>query len=209
MACQPREQTPVPRQDEVVRVALVRTRTEPDPRKSALRKGWIPPCVLSLEKTMIPENAVDAREPYILIEGPRWGDAEFYANWLLAAARADRLCKTAIKNDAKFSKQIELLQEFRHPLDFDKCSSAVFLALEEHRVTTLFPVASAMAEAVAMMARRTVGVPRNKKTATCIRRRKKHPAGFAIQGRPPQDASRSPVSCACSHGDRVWARSAC
>jgi hypothetical protein len=101
---------------------------------------------------MIPENAVDAREPYILIEGPRWGDAEFYGDWFLAAARADRLCKAAIKNDAKFSKQIELLQECRHPLDFDKCASAVFLALEEHRVTTLFPVASARAEAVAMMA---------------------------------------------------------
>jgi hypothetical protein len=64
---------------------------------------------------MIPENPVNAREPYILIEGPRWGDAEFHGKWLLAAARADRLCKTAIKNDAKFSKQIELLQEFRHP----------------------------------------------------------------------------------------------
>ena len=29
----------------------------------------------------------------VLVEGPRWGDAEFYGNWLLAAAKAEAFGK--------------------------------------------------------------------------------------------------------------------
>jgi hypothetical protein len=34
------------------------------------------------------EKSVQKTEPYILIEGPRWGDAEFNGKWLLTAAKA-------------------------------------------------------------------------------------------------------------------------
>ena len=47
-------------------------------------------------------------EPYILVEGPRWGDAKFYGKWLLAAAKAEALWKKAI-NDPSFEKQVDRL----------------------------------------------------------------------------------------------------
>jgi hypothetical protein len=42
----------------------------------------------------------------VLVEGPRWGDVEFYGKWLLVAARADVLLKKAL-NDPVFNKQID------------------------------------------------------------------------------------------------------
>lgn len=59
---------------------------------------------------MISEDRVDPDEPYILIEGPRWGDAEFYAKWLSAAANAERLWKKAQAEDPHFAEQIDRLQ---------------------------------------------------------------------------------------------------
>ena len=54
-------------------------------------------------------------EPYILIEGPRWGDAEFYGRWLLAAAKAEALWKKAIK-DPSFEEQIGSLTAMHIPV---------------------------------------------------------------------------------------------
>jgi hypothetical protein len=36
--------------------------------------------------------------PCILVEGPRWGDAEFYGRWLLAAVEARRLFTEATRD---------------------------------------------------------------------------------------------------------------
>lgn len=47
-------------------------------------------------------------EPCVLVEGPRWGDAAFYAKWLLAAAKANALWYKAIK-DPSFEKQVDRL----------------------------------------------------------------------------------------------------
>jgi hypothetical protein len=54
------------------------------------------------------DGVINGTEPFILIEGPMWGDAEFYGKWLLAAAKAAALWKTSIK-DPNFEKQIERL----------------------------------------------------------------------------------------------------
>jgi hypothetical protein len=54
------------------------------------------------------KDSIEESEPYILVEGPKWGDAEFYGKWLLAAAKAEALWKKAI-NDPIFEKQIEPL----------------------------------------------------------------------------------------------------
>jgi hypothetical protein len=54
------------------------------------------------------KNLPNESEPYFLIEGPRWGDTEFYGMWLLAAARADALWKEAIKNPI-FAQQVDRL----------------------------------------------------------------------------------------------------
>jgi hypothetical protein len=50
----------------------------------------------------------DQSEPCILIEGPRWADAEFYGRWLVAAGRANRFWLKALKN-AIFEKQVNRL----------------------------------------------------------------------------------------------------
>jgi hypothetical protein len=47
-------------------------------------------------------------EPYVLVEGPRWADAEFYGKWLLAAAKANALVQEAMK-DSCFMEQIHRL----------------------------------------------------------------------------------------------------
>ena len=50
------------------------------------------------------KDSIQETAPYVLVEGPRWGDAEFYGKWLLAVAEADALWEEAIK-DVDFSEQ--------------------------------------------------------------------------------------------------------
>ena len=47
-------------------------------------------------------------EPYILVEGPRSGDTEFYGQWHLAASKAEALWKQALM-DPSFETQIDRL----------------------------------------------------------------------------------------------------
>ena len=61
-----------------------------------------------------PEEFMNGTKPYVLIEGPRWGDAEFYGRWLLAAGKAEALWKEAV-NDNSFKRQIELVTAFYIP----------------------------------------------------------------------------------------------
>ena len=39
---------------------------------------------------------------HILVEGPAWGDADFYGHWLLFAAKAQRLLEEAKRDDPVF-----------------------------------------------------------------------------------------------------------
>jgi hypothetical protein len=55
--------------------------------------------------------------PYVLVEGPCWGDAEFYGHWLLGAAMVNELLKKAKKDDPEFRAAIDTL-EISHVLDF-------------------------------------------------------------------------------------------
>jgi hypothetical protein len=57
---------------------------------------------------MSADDVINGTEPYILVEGPMWGDAEFYGKWLLAAAKAEALWKKAIE-DPIFATQVERL----------------------------------------------------------------------------------------------------
>ena len=45
---------------------------------------------------------------YILVEGPSWGDAEFYGRWLLDAAKVNQLLQQAKRDDPDFRKAIDL-----------------------------------------------------------------------------------------------------
>lgn len=44
----------------------------------------------------------------VLVEGPRWGDAEFMGNWMLAVAKVETLWEEALK-DSNFERQIDRL----------------------------------------------------------------------------------------------------
>ena len=45
-------------------------------------------------------------DPYILVQGPAWGDARFYGQWLQAAANAEAFWKEAYA-DEDFKQQID------------------------------------------------------------------------------------------------------
>jgi|SRR5215471_3375285 len=47
---------------------------------------------------------------HILVEGPAWGDAEFYGQWLLEAAKAQRLLDHAKRDDLVFRQAIDTLE---------------------------------------------------------------------------------------------------
>ena len=75
------------------------------------------------------EDPLHETEPYILIEGPRWGDAEFYGRWLLAAAKAEALWKEAI-SDPSFQKQIEVVKVLVIP-DFSIAATVLLSKFEK------------------------------------------------------------------------------
>jgi hypothetical protein len=54
--------------------------------------------------------------PCILVEGPRWGDAEFYGQWLLATAKAQRLYDEAMKDPVFADETFLLTWEYRFDL---------------------------------------------------------------------------------------------
>jgi hypothetical protein len=62
-------------------------------------------------------NSACKSEPRILVEGPTWGDAEFYGQWLLSAAKANRLLQQAKRDDPEFRRAIDTL-EMCQCLDF-------------------------------------------------------------------------------------------
>jgi hypothetical protein len=55
---------------------------------------------------------------HILVEGPAWGDADFYGHWLLEAVKAQRLLNQAKRDDAAFQEALEIAAEFDHCLNY-------------------------------------------------------------------------------------------
>jgi hypothetical protein len=95
----------------------------------------------------IPCNPYD---PYVLVEGPRWGDAEFYGKWLLAAHRANSLWKRA-SEDVSFAKRVERL-EVVCVLDLAMAATGLLLELRGQFFTFMIRVDSEEAELFAMLA---------------------------------------------------------
>jgi hypothetical protein len=85
-------------------------------------------------------NLVHETEPYILVEGPRWADAKFYAKWLLMATKTQALWEKAIK-DTRFKKQIDRLTVLHHP-KFDHIASLLLFQLKENLVSFAIPLYS-------------------------------------------------------------------
>jgi hypothetical protein len=71
------------------------------------------------------ENPTVQGEKRILVEGPAWGDAQFYGNWLLSAAKANELMLSLKKNDLQFQRAADAI-EMISCLDFGIAAS-IFL----------------------------------------------------------------------------------
>ena len=83
-------------------------------------------------------NPVHETEPCILVEGPKWADAEFYGKWLLMATKAQALWEKAIK-DTRFEKQIDLLTVIYIP-QFDHSASLFLFQLKKNLVSFTIPL---------------------------------------------------------------------
>ena len=82
------------------------------------------------------KDAIHENEPYILVEGPGRGNAEFFGNWLSAAAKADALWNKAIEGRI-FKKKVELLTVIYIP-DFGE--AAIFFLSKLQKDNSSFMV---------------------------------------------------------------------
>ncbi len=94
-------------------------------------------------------NSIHESNPCILIEGPLWGDAEFYGKWLLAAAEAEAFWKEAFK-DPGFKKQVERVWLAYIP-DFGITASVMLMQLKECRTTFVVGLDSEEGQEFGMM----------------------------------------------------------
>ena len=88
-------------------------------------------------------------DPCVLVEGPVWGDAQFYGEWLLAASKAESLWKEAYA-DQDFRKQIDRVCVCYIP-DFGIAATVVIMRLKENRTTFVINVNSEDGEDFTMM----------------------------------------------------------
>lgn len=95
------------------------------------------------------EPPINPNEPYVLIEGPRYGDAEFCGRWLLAAHKANIFWKSAAE-DPNFAKQVERLQVVSL-LDLAMAALGLLLALHRQFVAFMIQLDSEEGELFAML----------------------------------------------------------
>ena len=93
---------------------------------------------------------MERTDPYILVQDPAWGDAQFYGEWLLAAAKAEASWKEAYA-DEDFKQQVEHVCDSYIP-DFGIAATIVITQLRECRTTLLIELDSEEGDHFAMMA---------------------------------------------------------
>jgi hypothetical protein len=96
------------------------------------------------------EQTMKADEMYVLVEGPAWGDAQFYGESLLAAAKAQVLWKEALQ-DQQFAKQSERLRIVYEP-DFGIAATLILMNLRGNWTTFVLDLEDKLGEDFAMMA---------------------------------------------------------
>jgi hypothetical protein len=84
-------------------------------------------CVQRYEAERVAGWAAEEKEDrQVLIEGPAWGDAEFYGNWLINADKANKLLQQARRDDPDFNSSVDVI-EVPQCLDFG-IMATVFLS---------------------------------------------------------------------------------
>jgi hypothetical protein len=96
------------------------------------------------------ENLMEGTDPYVLVKGPAWGEAQFYGEWLLAAGKAEAYWKEAYA-DQDFKQQIDRVCVAYIP-DFGIAATVMIMQLKEYRTTFLIELNSEDGDDFAMMA---------------------------------------------------------
>lgn len=87
--------------------------------------------------------------PCVLVEGPSWGDAEFYGRWLFAAAEAEAFWKNAYK-DSEFQKQVDRVCVVYIP-DFGISATLIIAELRKYKTSLTIDLNTEEGESFAMM----------------------------------------------------------
>src|SRR6516164_7657612 len=77
---------------------------------------------------------------HILVEGPAWGDADFYGHWLLEAAKAQRLLDQAKRDDAAFREALDTTVEICHCLDYGIMATVLLSQFAKNKQFQTFTV---------------------------------------------------------------------
>jgi hypothetical protein len=93
---------------------------------------------------------MEGTDPYVLVQGPAWGDAQFYGQWLLAAGKAEAFWKEAYA-DEDFKQQIDRVCDAYIP-DFGIAATVMIMQLRGYRTTLLLELNSEDGDDFAMMA---------------------------------------------------------
>ena len=102
---------------------------------------------------------MERTDPCVLVQGPAWGDAQFYGEWLLAAGKAETFWKEAYA-DQDFQKQIDRVCVCYIP-DFGIAATAMLMQLKGNWTSFVFKIDSEAGEDFAMMAKMGFFVQRN------------------------------------------------
>jgi hypothetical protein len=93
---------------------------------------------------------MERTDTYILVQGPAWGGAQFYGEWLLTAAKAEAYWKEACA-DEDFKQQVDHACDSYIP-DFGIAATIVITQLRACRTTLLIELDSEEGDHFAMMA---------------------------------------------------------
>jgi hypothetical protein len=104
---------------------------------------------LRVETSMQITSSAHHSHNFVLVQGPRWGDAEFLGRWLLAAAEAERFWREAY-DDPTFHRQVESVCICYIP-DFGISASIMVMHLKEYRATFVLDLNSEDGEDFVMM----------------------------------------------------------
>jgi uncharacterized protein YcgL (UPF0745 family) len=93
---------------------------------------------------------MERTDPYVLVQGPAWGDARFYGQWLQAAANAEAFWKEAYA-EGDFKQQVDHVCDAYIP-DFGIAAAVMIMQLKEYRTTFLIELDSIEGDDFTMMA---------------------------------------------------------
>jgi hypothetical protein len=93
---------------------------------------------------------MERTDPYIVVQGPVWGEARFYGQWLQAAANAEAFWKEAYA-DEDFKRHVDRVCTSYLP-DFGIAATVVIMQLRECRTTLLIELDSIEGDDFTMMA---------------------------------------------------------